>query len=1599
MKKEEERGMKTMKRSGIYRVGAAFMAALMVVTCMPQTSLYASAEETDYADPVSGEEELNTVPSTTFSEEGTGNIINPAGDPEHKEQAAGLMTSDTVMPLADTNDPDPTPVKPVITVTGVTVSGGSNTLEKDANTVLFAAVTVTSSDGNQDAVYDGQVGWTIDTAGASAVDIQDLGRADSGDHKGQYRVRVTGKAAGTATITATAGDKSDSCTVTVVVSASRITLDRDRLELTEGGAAAQLTATILPEDTTDKTLTWTSSKPAYATVSQNGTVTPVAEGECDITVTTANGKTASCHVVVNRKPTYITGITINPEFVGTDGSKVNQITVGQRLYLANGITLAPETGINRNTKLRYTSSNPDFVSVDENSGVVTGLQVMSDTAVATITITALGSDPTKAPVTKTVKVAVVRTPVTKITLRRNGNEVSELSLTAGDVVNFEAEVTPRDATNPALKWTFADTKNTGVATVENGILTAVNEGEGTLTVTSVSDPTVKAECKVTVEELVIRVQSISLDRSSAELAEGEELTLTAVIRPDDASNKKVSWSSSDETVATVDENGKVTATGAAGESCVIRAVSADGGRTASCTVKIIPGEKPVAGITLSDTEMVLGRGSEKELTATVTPEDATNRKVLWEVSNRSIAKVSDGTGETITVTALNEGTCTITAKHGDITASCELTVAKEGIVVTPETLRYAKSDQMTREKLIEAVSVTYFKLENGGWVEEDVRDSCAFALLGKDQYTELDIEYTSDNEWAEALATPGELKLRIRFTDRNSEVYEKTVVVTITERPPAKLRWVAKIPKQWNVINGTSFAALPLQEWVQIEVTDETGYVEKRRADVLWDRSKTASGVYVPSIKDREQTFTMAGTVVLPDDVIVETDENGVPKISLAVTQEVHVQEASTGGKVSRIVPSIPSGSKVARNEKLELTTDIEGAVIYYTTDGRKATRTEKRYADSGYITLTKNTPVIRAIAVKPGWQDSPEEIFYYTVDETLVPDEGEEPEPDQVTPEDKEQVGGKVPDGLWAAVQGSEDVTNGVASFAYTGKAINPVVHVYDHTRLLTANKDYTVSYQNNKNAADANGSVKPPTITITGKGNYEGKALVHFTITRKSIEDEDVLMNENLAVSYTGKNQKPSFALNWNGTKLAKNRDYTYQDIAYKEAGQYSITVTGMGNYEGERTLTYEICDVGVLVSKLTFSKIPDQMYNDGKAVCPDVTVSYKNKKVVTPLVKDYNYTITYVNNKKVGTASAVITGLGNYKGEKRINFKIKPIANINQAGITMTFDQKPPVYTGTPITPNECKVFYQPKNAPVRELVEGTDYTVVYQNNNKVGTATAVFTGIGAYTGTVKKTFKIQAENIAQLKVNMGSSFPYQKDGCKPKPEVVFGDKLLKEGTDYTLTYKNHNKISDTASVTVKGKGNFKGSVVKYFSVTTQDIGNLQIVAADKVFQRKANIYKTSVKVVDVNGKVLKAGSDYSKDITYTYADGAKQGQPIMPREIIPEGTKIQVEVRVTNPGRYQGKIYGTYRIVKANISNARVTVTPQDYTGRKVKPGKNQITVTMNGMPLNDNEYEITGYANNVNQGTAKLTIRGLGNYGGTKTVNFKIRKRGILGLKF
>lgn len=577
------------------------------------------------------------------------------------------------------------------------------------------------------------------------------------------------------------------------------------------------------------------------------------------------------------------------------------------------------------------------------------------------------------------------------------------------------------------------------------------------------------------------------------------------------------------------------------------------------------------------------------------------------------------------------------------------------------------------------------------------------------------------------------------------------------------------------------------------------------------------------------------------------------------------------------------------------------------------------------------------------------------------------------------------IPAGLWVA---------GIKDYTYTGQPIKPEVHVYDSKIRLKEGQDYTVTYKNNTKANNASGAKNAPTVVIKGKGSYTGTETATFTIRPIDLEEPGVV-TENLTVVYNSKVQKKVPIVSYKGKKLTNNKDFTvsYPDLtrgvteAYCATGTYDILLTAKegGNFTGTRTVKL-IITKGVLLSKVTIKKIPNQPYT-GFEIEPDLNVTMKN----TPLVKDTDYTVTYTDNKDIGKATAILTGIGEYTGTKKVTFNIVG-TSLKKAVISGIKDK---VYDGSEHT------------LPITVTLNGTrlyekdDYEVTYVNNLTVGKATISIRGVKAYSGTIKKTFKIKAydikEDTAKKIGGLQSKITckYLKGGSKPKVELTYADIKLTEGIDYTVSYKNNKAITTVGTkklptITIKGKGNYKGTVVKTFTIISRALDDeefpITLRVADKGFVDKSGNYISKPVLIDADGKKLVSGKDYESSVVYMLENGT------LLTKTSKVGVGERIKAKVKGKGTYFGELEALYQIKAEDFSKAKISIAPQTYTGKEITLDKEDITVKLRGITLELGvDYDIVSesYTNNLKKGNAEVTIVGKGNYGGMKTVKFRI----------
>ena len=458
---------------------------------------------------------------------------------------------------------------------------------------------------------------------------------------------------------------------------------------------------------TTGTLTWKSDDPSIASVSDTGIVTGCGIGTTVITAT-LDGVSATCNVTVS-EPVKITGVVTDTESLNLVAGKSDIITA--KVMPAN---------TTEDYEISFSSDKPEVARVD-NNGNVTG--VSEGEAVITVTLVAnpdySGEGSALADTrsyTATVNVSVESAPalpqgaytynVTELGIQSNaaytlaGNLKTKLDCTFGGLSltqGIKMESKTQIDLNAGEKGTWiiiTDPSAVGKKVKVGGTEYTVAKGEDNCGVVmhDVTTPGVYSIVKVDTNVNImymdllteggsgdsdVAVSGVSITPDKVTLGVGRTAALTSQVEPENATNKKLNWSTSDPLVATV-KDGVVTAVGA-GKAVITARSVANADYSATCEVTVEAGIEtvPVTGISLdTDKDFELGVGKVKTLKATVTPENATDKIVAWSSSNEGVAKVEDGV-----VTGISDGEAVITATAGDKSASVKVTVksdSKEG---------------------------------------------------------------------------------------------------------------------------------------------------------------------------------------------------------------------------------------------------------------------------------------------------------------------------------------------------------------------------------------------------------------------------------------------------------------------------------------------------------------------------------------------------------------------------------------------------------------------------------------------------------------------------------------------------------------------------------------------------------------------------------------------------------------------------------------------------------------------------------------------------------------------------------------------------------
>lgn len=366
-------------------------------------------------------------------------------------------------------------------------------------------------------------------------------------------------------------------------------------------------------------------------------------------------------------------------------------------------------------------------------------------------------------------------------------------------------------------------------------------------------------------------------------------------------------------------------------------------------------------------------------------------------------------------------------------------------------------------------------------------------------------------------------------------------------------------------------------------------------------------------------------------------------------------------------------------------------------------------------------------------------------------------------------------------------------SSWNYTGSPITFSPELKFHGRTLTEGKDYTISFSNNQNSGVG-------TFTITGLGLYSGTLTDDFLIRQINLSQSEVTFSQS-SYLYTGTALTPKPTVTWNGTTLTENVDYTLSWHNNDCQGNAYVTLSGMGNFTGEKNKSFYIDLTPITDAEV--SDIPDYEYAPGKEFKPEPTVTLNG----VTLKKDIDYTLSYFNNTRASSGTnrprVHITGIGIYRSGFSKYFTINPLKisgetiqladpNCKSESVTSYLRNNLIItYNGTQLTSDDFRI----TSVYCSSSNEILDFSLSYKQN---------------YSGS---------RHMTSIKLCDLSDIPEQifnGNAVTPKPTVKYGSDTLQEGTDYILTWKDNAKTG-TGSVTVTGINNYFSSQSLTFKIS--------------------------------------------------------------------------------------------------------------------------------------------------------------------------------------
>ncbi|MCR5788884.1 MAG: hypothetical protein K6G83_03265, partial [Lachnospiraceae bacterium] len=556
---------------------------------------------------------------------------------------------------------------------------------------------------------------------------------------------------------------------------------------------------------------------------------------------------------------------------------------------------------------------------------------------------------------------------------------------------------------------------------------------------------------------------------------------------------------------------------------------------------------------------------------------------------------------------------------------------------------------------------------------------------------------------------------KVKADKNHNDTAAKSVMVTISRTSPTPNMPERSVSVGENVAK-VSAVSLP-SGWVWNELDREKALV--------WEQTVYANAEYMGADKGNYVTETVSIGITRAPCTHGSTVTKNAKAANCTETGYTGDTYCSLCGKLVKSGEMIPTNDSHSYESKVtKEPTKLSDGVMTYTCSCCHKSYTQavpRLQGGEDYGDLLKDTETGDGKAVvKEETKESKDENGNKTKESTVTVG-GEEVEKTVVNEETGEV---KVETKLWVSgIQGS---------YTYTGSAIKPEPHVYDGTKKLVLDKDYTVAYSGNKNCGTA-------TVTVSFKGNYASTASeeLPFTIT-KAVLGTDVVAAD-LGVAKTKKAQTPVPAIRFvaSGNKLdAGLFSVSYSPAQVKDAGTYTATITPKDtqNFTGSMTATITVtADKKVMLSKAKVTISPKTYTYTGKEIVPASTgikVTLNGKTLAYG--KDYEIS-ELLYNINPGTATVVLTAVeeneAGYVGSITGTFQIKKGRALSLVdGFSYVYNKSMP-YVASGVKPA----------VTVKDgdtvLEKGKDYTISYSNNKAAGTGRITVKGTGKYSSSVK------------------------------------------------------------------------------------------------------------------------------------------------------------------------------------------------------------------------------------------------------------------------